>query len=77
MWKSSPARHLKYKLIDFVPINKSIMANKLISGYIRHSFKKTMENPNKTARISRQSPESSECLLIHIEYFLKKSIENL
>ena len=26
-----PTRHLKYKKIDFVPCNKSIMANKLRS----------------------------------------------
>ena len=27
--KSSPTRHVKYKVIDFAPSNKSIMANKL------------------------------------------------
>ena len=26
-----PTRHIKYKNIDFVPCNKSIMANKLLS----------------------------------------------
>ena len=25
-----PTRHVKYKVIDFAPINKSIMANKLL-----------------------------------------------
>ena len=33
---------------------------------------------NKTARMSEQNPESSECPLIHIKYFLgKEKIENL
>ena len=32
-WKSPlpPTRHIKYKKIDFIPCNKSIMANKLRS----------------------------------------------
>ena len=29
MWKHPPARHIKYKVIDFAPINKSIMLYKL------------------------------------------------
>ena len=29
--KASPTRHVKYKVIDFAPSTKSIMANKLLS----------------------------------------------
>ena len=29
LWKHPPTRHIKYKEIDFIPINKSIMTYKL------------------------------------------------
>ena len=29
VWKHTPTRHIKYKVIDFAPVNKSIMAYKL------------------------------------------------
>ena len=35
-----PTRQLKYKKIDFVPCNKSIMANKLRSTYLERFIRR-------------------------------------
>ena len=39
-----PTRHLKYKKRDFVPCNKSIMANKLRSTNLER-FKRRIKSP--------------------------------
>ena len=36
-----PTRHIKYKKIDFVPCNKSIMANKLSSTNLERFIRRT------------------------------------
>ena len=40
----SPRRHIKYKTGDFVPCNKSIMANKLRSTNLER-FIRTIKSP--------------------------------
>ena len=39
-----PTRHLKYKKIDFIPCNKSIMANKLRSTNLER-FVRRIKSP--------------------------------
>ena len=39
-----PTRHIKYKRIDFVPCNKSIMANKLRSTNLKR-FLRRIKSP--------------------------------
>ena len=39
-------RHIKYKVIDFAPSNKSIMANKLASINLEH-FLRLIKSPLK------------------------------
>ena len=38
--KTSPTRHMKYKVIDFAPINKSAMANNLLSTNLEQSIRR-------------------------------------
>ena len=52
-----PTRHIKYKKIDFVPCNKSIMANKLrstnLERFIRRdglNFRLRVDSANYIAR---------------------------
>ena len=39
-----PTRHMKYKVIDFAPRNKSIMANKLLSTNLKR-FLRPINSP--------------------------------
>ena len=38
--KHHPTHHIKYKKIDFVPCNKSIMANKLRSTHLERFIRR-------------------------------------
>ena len=69
----APTSHTKYKVIDIAPSNKSVMTFKFPTT----NFERILRR-NKTARISGQSSECSDCPFIHIEQFLgTQNIENL
>ena len=39
-----PTRHMKYKVIDFAPCNKSFMANELLSTHLER-FLRRIDSP--------------------------------
>ena len=51
--KYSPTRHIKYKKIDFVPCNKSIMAHKLRSTNLERFIRRIKSRVNSANYIAR------------------------